>query len=189
MCRDLPAIRYATIEDIPDLQAIEVAAAALFRDTPYPELALASPLSTQTYEMHFANKHPVFVAHIEAEKGNGPDQPHLRNAGFAVVAPLGKGLHLYELSVHRSDQGKGIGRTLLEHVVAYAREKGFPCVTLTTYSDISWNAPFYRSAGFNIVPRREAEPELKGILQKEIDAGANAQNRCIMRINLAHKRA
>lgn len=187
MCRKLPAIRYALVADIPELQAIEVAAASLFHKTPYWELALAPPLSAQTYETHFAKKHPVFVAEIEANNEATQDQPRMVKAGFAVAAPLGEGLHLYELSVHKKDQGRGVGRSLLEHVLTYAREKGFPCVTLTTYSDIGWNGPFYRSAGFSILPAARAHSDLKTILQKEIDAGANAETRCIMHIDLSRQ--
>ena len=33
----------------------------------------------------------------------------------------------------------------------WARDTGLAAVTLTTFRDVPWNAPFYRRAGFTVV--------------------------------------
>ena len=179
------AIRLAGIEDIPALQAIEISAASLFRATAYPELAVGPPISRKAHEAHFAKKHPVFVAEVTADEAGSLAECRSIMAGFALVAPLGKGLHLHELSVHADHQHRGIGRSLLRYILAFARQKAFHNVTLTTYSDIAWNAAFYRSEGFSILQSLNDNPALETILQKEIAAGAKAQTRCAMRHDLA----
>ena len=68
--------------------------------------------------------------------------------GFAAAAPKGRELHLHELSVARSWQRRRIGATLLEALAIDARNSGFRAITLTTWRDIAWNAPFYASQGF-----------------------------------------
>ena len=43
---------------------------------------------------------------------------------------------------------RGIGRQLVEQVMASSCARRLQGVNLTTFSDFSWNAPFYRSLGF-----------------------------------------
>ncbi len=37
---------------------------------------------------------------------------------------------------------------LLERVIESARQMGYPAVTLTTFREVPWNAPFYTRLGF-----------------------------------------
>ena len=103
-----------------------------------------------------------------------------RKAGLALAYPLEDGLHLQELSVHEDFQRQGIGRGLLEAVISHAKAKGHAFVSLTTYQDIAWNAPFYSSLGFVRCKKSTIPPALALILEREIDHGACAETRCAM---------
>lgn len=68
--------------------------------------------------------------------------------GFAHVLEPDGVCHLEQLSVLPLHARRGIGRSLLEAAKDGARARGHERMTLRTYADVPWNAPFYRSAGF-----------------------------------------
>ena len=68
-----------------------------------------------------------------------------------MTQPFGRELHVYEFSVHPDWQGRGIGTALLRACQIDARNCGFTAVTLTTFEQVPWNAPFYRRMGFRDV--------------------------------------
>ena len=57
-------------------------------------------------------------------------------------------------------QGKGAGTALIQAAAGDARARGLPAVTLTTFRDLSWNAPFYTGRGF-VEIAWEASPPLR----------------------------
>lgn len=68
--------------------------------------------------------------------------------GFAWVDEVDGAAHLHELSVLPSAMRQGYGTRLLEAACAWAAERGHPAMTLTTFADVPWNAPFYAARGF-----------------------------------------
>ncbi|GAA1964597.1 GNAT family N-acetyltransferase [Agromyces allii] len=68
--------------------------------------------------------------------------------GFAQVLEHDGFAHLEQLSVAPSHARRGHGRRLVEAAIARARALGYDEITLRTYADVPWNAPFYRSCGF-----------------------------------------
>ncbi|WAP52945.1 GNAT family N-acetyltransferase [Arthrobacter sp. ATA002] len=72
--------------------------------------------------------------------------------GFARIEEVDGQAHLEQLSVHPDAAGKGVGRALMEAVLAWARTQGYTSVTLSTFAAVPLNAPFYRSCGFAEVP-------------------------------------
>jgi GNAT superfamily N-acetyltransferase len=104
--------------------------------------------------------------------------------GFAVAEPFHDALHLWELAVRLDAQRQGAGRALVMAVAADARARNLPAVTLTTFRDIPWNAPFYARLGFVEVPHTEANPRLAGLRAREASLGLDVANRCAMRLAL-----
>lgn len=80
-----------------------------------------------------------------------------RVAGFAHAFEVGEYLHLEQLSVDPAFARRGIGRALVEHVLNEAAEAGFAEVTLRTFADVPWNAPFYASCGFRVTDAAPSE--------------------------------
>lgn len=79
-------------------------------------------------------------------------------------------LHLRELNVHPEHMRRRLGRRLIEHVRARAHAEALSQVTLTTFSEVLWNAPLYRRYGF-----AELRPESCPFWLKEIRAQETAQ--------------
>ena len=104
--------------------------------------------------------------------------------GFAACEAFDDALHLWELAVRRECQGLGFGRALVAACIAEARIRGLPAVTLATFRDIAWNAPFYAGSGFAEVPAVALNPRLAGDLDAEARRGLDVANRCAMRFTL-----
>jgi GNAT superfamily N-acetyltransferase len=71
--------------------------------------------------------------------------------GFVSVEVVDGYAHIDQLSVLTGHGGQGTGRALLDEVVRWARRVELAGVTLTTFRDVPWNAPFYRRVGFAVV--------------------------------------
>lgn len=80
--------------------------------------------------------------------------------GFAAIGVVGRELHLDELSVARAHQRCGVGSLLVRAAKIDARNSGYSAITLNTYRDIPWNAPFYVRLGFVEVENLEGRPHL-----------------------------
>jgi GNAT superfamily N-acetyltransferase len=55
--------------------------------------------------------------------------------------------HLEEMDVLPEHAGQGLGAALIEAVCSWAHTRGFDAVTLSTFRDVPWNAPFYPRHG------------------------------------------
>lgn len=100
--------------------------------------------------------------------------------GFALCQAFPEALHLRELDVARAFQGRGIGTALVEHVCAHARALGLPQVTLTTWRDVPFNAPYYAHLGFVGVPEGAQPVWLRAIRAHEVELGLDAWPRLAM---------
>lgn len=134
--------------DVTALPAIERAAGERFRD--YPELAWLAEGEVISAEQHldYAERGLSWLALAN-------DQP----VGFILAELHVSSLFIVELSVHLDWQGKGIGRRLIACVADQARKRGLASLTLTTFRDVPWNAPFYARLGFEMITT--LTPELR----------------------------
>jgi GNAT superfamily N-acetyltransferase len=89
--------------------------------------------------------------------------------GFACVDIVDGVAHLWQLSVLPSLGRRGIGRALVRAVCDWASSHGYPAVTLTTFRDVPWNAPFYARLGFWVMD--ELPPGLQAIRDHERKIG------------------
>lgn len=85
--------------------------------------------------------------------------------GFVHVLDLDGHAHLEQLSVLPAFERRGIGRLLVEGALMEARHRGHAEMTLRTYVDVPWNAPFYETCGF--VTTAPQTPALLGLVQVE----------------------
>ena len=81
-----------------------------------------------------------------------------RPIGFALASVIAGYAHLEELDVLPEHARRGVGTALVHAVCDWARDAGFPAVTLRTYADLPWNGPFYRRCGFRVVPPGALSP-------------------------------
>lgn len=76
--------------------------------------------------------------------GNNQDKP----VGFALVIIMGNYAHLHKLSVDPAHGRKGLGTRLVKKVIQFAETSDLYGVTLSTFRDVAWNAPFYYNLRF-----------------------------------------
>lgn len=95
--------------------------------------------------------------------------------GFAVLEEMDGDVHLEQLSVHPSAMRRGIGAALLEAAVSMARGVGARRVTLLTYADVPWNAPWYARHGWEGTD--DLGPELRALAAHEVELGLTGHGR------------
>ncbi|CZW11773.1 MULTISPECIES: GNAT family N-acetyltransferase [Enterobacter] len=157
--------------DVTALPAIERAAGERFRD--YPELAWLAEGDVISAEQHldYAERGLSWLALAN-------ELP----VGFILAETHVSSLFIVELSVHLDWQGKGIGRRLIACVADQARKRGLASLTLTTFRDVPWNAPFYARLGFEMITT--LTPELREKREEETAHGLAYDARCAMRLPL-----
>ena len=80
-------------------------------------------------------------------------------------------VHVEQLSVDPGNARRGLGRALLDHAAEQAAAAGVPALTLTTFADVPWNAPYYVRCGFRVLEDGEVTAGLRGIQQREASFG------------------
>ena len=85
--------------------------------------------------------------------------------GFVCLEVVDGAAHVDQVSVLPAHGRRGIGRALLETAIGWAAAAGHAELTLTTFRDVPWNAPFYRTLGFEEFA--DPGPELSAIRAHE----------------------
>lgn len=167
-------IRPATSTDASLLPAIEQSAGQTFRQI--PDLAWIADDSNQPVERHLA-----LIAHgvawVAVDLADTP-------VGFLNGEILHGALHIWEMSVHKDHQGKGIGRALMGQARKWAMEKQLSFITLTTFRDVAWNEAFYKSLGFVTLEEDQITIGLRKVLDDEVRDGLPGEKRCAMMLSL-----
>jgi len=96
--------------------------------------------------------------------------------GFLAAEVFEAELHIWQLAVRLDDQGRGVGGRLLEAADSFARARNLRSITLTTFADVPWNAPWYSRHGFTVATDDE---RLAGLTRMESSRGL--PGRCAMR--------
>ncbi len=108
--------------------------------------------------------------------------------GMAAASVRDGAAYLEEMDVVPRHGGRGLGTRLLACVCAWAGAHGHPAVTLSTFRDVPWNAPFYHKRGFRIVRPEEWTPDLRAIREREARRGLRVDARVFMRRELGGRR-
>jgi len=176
-----PDIRLAEPQDVPSLPEIERVAGLLFKTHPadlgIPDEVYDRPNSIETFEA--AQKAGrLWVA-------CGPAREPI---GFALVVDIAGFAHLDELDVLPSYGRQGVGSALLATVCNWASTAGYPAVTLRTFRDVPWNAPFYHRRGFQVVERGALSAEHIQLEASERQRGLRTDLRVTMAFDTSGRR-
>lgn len=163
-------IRVVRPDELTVLQDIERAAGECFRDIGMPEIADDEPLPLSELD-RYRTAGPAWVA------VGGDDVP----AACLVADRVDDGLHVEQVSVHPRSARRGIGRLLLEHAAEHAAGRQAAALTLTTFTHVPWNAPYYIRCGFRPVDDGELSPGLRAIRAREAAHGLDRWPRVCMR--------
>ncbi len=166
-------IRKANRVDVADLPAIERRAAQLFLDQ------LASTGLTVDSLNHVNSVADLALA-CQAGRLWVAETAIAELVGFALVLDFGDYAHLDELSVVPEHGQRGVGSALLRQVCDWARAAGYRAVTLRTFRDVPWNAPFYEGRGFCIIDSAKLTPRHVELEQTEQQLGLSLDRRVTM---------
>jgi len=103
---------------------------------------------------------------------------------YIVMEVVDSAAHVEQVSVDPAFARQRLGRRLLEHVAGEARAEGRTAVTLTTYREVPWNAPYYSRCGFRVLEEAELGPELRAKRDAETAHGLDPTLRVCMRRDL-----
>ncbi|MCB2113194.1 MAG: GNAT family N-acetyltransferase [Parvularculaceae bacterium] len=167
------SIRPARHGDIEKMIEIEDRAAELFRTIGYDYCADA-PNRSEAEHRRAIDESITFVA--ETDLGE--------LVGFAMCELLDGVIHLAEIDVAPEFQRRGVARRLIETAGEWALARNIGEMTLTTYRDAPWNAPYYARLGFELFSPEPARAGLVDTIRKEADWGFAFAPRVAMRMPL-----
>ncbi|MFE7413083.1 GNAT family N-acetyltransferase [Streptomyces laurentii] len=172
-------IRAAEAAELPVLQDIERAAGEAFRPLGMAAIADDDPLPLDVLE-GYRDDGRAWVA------VDGADRP----VAYLLTDTVDGAAHIEQVSVHPDAARRGVGRALIEHLADAARARGLTALTLTTFAEVPWNAPYYARLGFRRVG--EGDPALtdglRAISQAEAAHGLATWPRVCMRREIAAAR-
>ncbi|MBS0419555.1 MAG: GNAT family N-acetyltransferase [Proteobacteria bacterium] len=162
-------IRVAETEDAEHLPAVERSAGLRYREI--PELAFLADGDDMPVDSHrrYISQGTEWVAVGETRE----------IVGFLAAEIVGRDLHIWEIAVRGDSQNRGIGRKLIESAAAFSRRRGLASLTLTTFANVAWNAPWYERLGFVTATDDE---RLDALVRNETERGL--PGRCAMRKTL-----
>lgn len=161
------AFRAARLDEIETIRAVERASArrfvglmdALAADEPSPAAVLAARIQAGG-----------LVVALE-----GDDL-----VGFVMFRPVEAFVYVEQIDVLPAYQGRRIGAGLLDVAAGRARANGLAGLSLSTFRDVPWNAPYYRRLGFVDVADEALTPGMRAIRQEHLERGLDESARVFM---------
>ncbi|MCI4065314.1 GNAT family N-acetyltransferase [Micromonospora sp. R77] len=166
----MESIRTARADELTEVQRIEVASGAPFREIGMTEVADMPPLPLDV----LVAAQRVGCVRVAVDEADRP-------VAFVVVDLVDGCAHVQQLSVDPGYARRGIGRRLLDEVAGWAAGQGRPALTLTTFRSVPWNGPYYVRCGFRELTGAEVTPGLIGLLAAEAALGLDPADRIAMR--------
>ncbi|GLF97956.1 GNAT family N-acetyltransferase [Streptomyces yaizuensis] len=166
-------IRPATPADLPLLQEIERAAGEPFRALGMAAIADDEPPALALLEEFRAAGRAWVLA-------DGDDRP----LAYLIHEDVDGAAHIEQVSVHPDGARRGLGGALIDHLGDRAAAGGLGALTLTTFSEVPWNAPYYARLGFRVLPEAEETEGLRAIRRTEREIGLDRWPRVCMRREL-----
>jgi ribosomal protein S18 acetylase RimI-like enzyme len=164
----IPTIRPATVADVGRLVDVEIEAGQLFHGVGMPEVAEDVPDRGELRAAIEAGR--VWVTHVGAEV-----------VGYISAEVLDGNAHVAQVSVVPEHGGRRIGAAMVGFVEAWGRAARRPATTLTTFSDVPWNGPYYRRLGYHVLASSDIGPELARTIAREAALpGIDASLRCAL---------
>lgn len=152
----MPRVRPPRRDELEALRSLERDAARAFDAIGMSEIAEDEPLPVAELEA-FRARERAWVAVDERD----------RPVAYLLNAVVDDCLHVVQVTVSPSHARRRIGAALIEHLGAIALAEGRRALTLTTFRDVPWNAPYYERLGFAVVEPAHQGPELAALVAQE----------------------
>ncbi|MEV4598891.1 GNAT family N-acetyltransferase [Amycolatopsis sp. NPDC049253] len=161
-------IRLARASDLPLLGELERAAGEPFRDLGMVAVADDEPFSMAQLRPYQADGR-CWVVDVSGVV-----------AGYLLADVVDGNGHVEQVSVLPAFARRGLGRRLIETAASWAVSRGLPALTLTTFRDMPWNAPYYARLGFRELAESSWGPSLRAIREHEAALGLDRWPRLAM---------
>jgi len=165
------AIRLGTLEDCEVLQEIERAAARAFVGR------------KEMGETDIDLNRVTPLAFLEARVGEGLLWTLYHGkapAGYIVCSWVKTDFYIAEVDVHPDHGGKALGAVLIERAAAHGFANGAARITLSTFTEIPWNRPYYERLGFAVLPEAEWTRFMRENMARQGEDGLDISMRCFM---------
>jgi len=149
-------IRTATPQDFPALAAIEADAGESFTALD-PTFYLGDGGCTAADFQRGLDEATLLLA----------EDDHGVPLGFLLLWRIDNTAHIRELDVLRANQGQGLGRQLMAQAERWAADNDYTEITLTTFCDVPWNAPYYTRLGYTPYTPATEHPTIANLLEAE----------------------
>ncbi|HYS64781.1 MAG TPA: GNAT family N-acetyltransferase [Paraburkholderia sp.] len=166
--------RLAAPHDASVIRTIEFEAGLRFVSVGMTGIADAPPMALELVERKIAARE-IIVA-VDADE---------TCVGFVMFEPQPTRFYVQELDVLTSHAGRRIGAALIEQVAQLARAQRVMQLTLSTYREVPWNAPYYRRLGFRDIEEAGLDAALIARREAHIARGLDESKRVFMRRDLA----
>ena len=100
-------------------------------------------------------------------------------AGFLIWSPKDGLAYIEEVSVHPAHAGHRLAARMIDRLEDDVRGR-FPALTLTTFRDVPWNAPYYANLGFREMPFADAGPDHVANWRHQESSGLDMATRLFM---------
>lgn len=165
-------VRVADTDDVPSIRDLERRAGEPFRSVGLDVVADDEPPGVVELTDAVTARRVLVV-----DDASGPAQL----AAWLWVGTADGDLLIEQVSVNPAHRGRRLGAALVSLAVDHARRRGFPAVSLTSYTDVPWNGPWYRRLGFRPVAEDALGPELAAVRAAERAAGLDVAPRSAYR--------
>jgi GNAT superfamily N-acetyltransferase len=166
-------IRPAAATELELLRELERAAGEQFRGIGMSEIADDEPLPPEVLEEY----RRAGRAWVAAGRNGRP-------LAYLLHDEVDGAAHVEQVSVHPDAAGRGLGRALIDQLGERARASGLRALTLTTFAEVPWNAPYYARLGFRPLPDAQLGEGLREIRRREKEHGLDRRPRICMRREL-----
>jgi len=170
-------IRRAILGDISQMVHVEKESGAVFSAMPVEFLSCLPenlPLHSKEFYERAVRNNGAWLAELDS-----------KIVGFICLEKIEdeSSIHISEFAVDYNYQRKGIGSQLLGFVINLAENENKD-LTLTTFSNVPWNANYYRKLGFITLNVNKLNDRLKSLIEHEIEVGLPKQYRCAMKLTV-----
>ncbi|WP_241249795.1 GNAT family N-acetyltransferase [Rhodococcus sp. X156] len=167
-------IRRARAEELGLLREVERAAGRRFAELGMHRVADDEPLPVPALAAYQRQGR----AWVWADgAGDGDDRP----VAYLLASVVDGQAHVDQVSVHPDHARRGLGAALLQHLEGWARAHGCAALTLTTFTDVPWNGPYYQRLGFRYLSSAQESPGLRRVRTAEAAEGLDHWPRACMR--------
>ena len=150
------------------LPAIERAAGSLFRSIGMDDVAEGETTPFSILEERAARGR----LHVALVDGDVP-------VGFSIWSPKDGLAYIEEVSVHPDHAGHRLAARLIDRLAGDVRGE-HAAISLATFRDVPWNAPYYARLGFEEMPRDRVGPDHALSWKHQAENGLDMSRRLFM---------